>query len=51
MQLIYTGTQAAGNTIHKVMPNGIQTNNIGTTNNNDIGQEALKNFIDKQKTP
>lgn len=47
----YTGTQATGNAIHRVMPNGTQTNNIGTTNSNNIGQEALKHFIHKQKTP
>ncbi|MGN7706549.1 hypothetical protein KYG33_21740 [Chryseobacterium sp. D764] len=47
----YTGTQSTGNAIHRVMPNGTQTNNIGTTNTNNIGQAALKHFIDKQKTP
>ncbi len=47
----YTGTQSTGNAIHRVMPDGTQTNNIGTTNTNNIGQAALKHFIDKQKTP
>ncbi|MCJ7935374.1 MAG: hypothetical protein MUW56_17555 [Chryseobacterium sp.] len=39
----YTGVQPSGNSIHRVMPNGTQTNNIG--------QESLNNFVDKQKTP
>ena len=45
----YTGNTPNGNAIHRVLPNGTQTNNIGTTNNHNIGQEALKHFINKQK--
>ena len=47
----YTGAQPGGNAIHRVMPNGTQTNNVGTTTSNSIGQESLNNFVDKQKTP
>jgi len=47
----YTGVQTNGNAIHRVTPNGIQTNNVGTTKTNNIGQESLNQFINKQKTP
>ncbi|WP_106914776.1 RHS repeat-associated core domain-containing protein [Chryseobacterium aurantiacum] len=47
----YTGVQTNGNSIHRVMPNGTQTNNVGTTNTNNIGQESLNQFVNKQKTP
>ncbi|MCJ8155555.1 RHS repeat-associated core domain-containing protein, partial [Chryseobacterium sp. SSA4.19] len=47
----YTGVQTNGNVIHRVTPNGIQTNNVGTTKTNNIGQESLNQFINKQKTP
>ena len=45
----YTGNTPNGNAIHRVLPDGTQTNNIGTTNKHNIGQEALKHFINKQK--
>lgn len=47
----YTGVQTNGNAVHRVTPNGIQTNNVGTTKANDIGQESLNHFINKQKKP
>nr|WP_244314628.1 RHS repeat-associated core domain-containing protein [Riemerella anatipestifer] len=47
----YTGVQANGNAIHRVMPNGAETKNIGTTNANNIGQESLIHFINRQKYP
>jgi len=47
----YTGANANGNAIHRVMPNGTQTNNIGTTTTNNIGQESLNHFINRQKNP
>ena len=47
----YTGVQTNGNAIHRVTPNGVQTNNIGTTKTNNIGQESLNHFIEKQKNP
>lgn len=46
----YTGNQKNGNTIHRVIPNGT-TNNAGTTTKNNIGQEVLNQFINKQKYP
>jgi len=47
----YTGAQTNGNSIHRVMPNGTETKNVGNTNTNNIGQESLNNFINKQKNP
>ncbi|WP_228458607.1 RHS repeat-associated core domain-containing protein [Chryseobacterium aureum] len=46
----YTGKQKNGNTIHRVIPNGT-TNNAGSTTKNNIGQEVLNQFINKQKYP
>ncbi|GAB0157669.1 hypothetical protein CHRYSEOSP005_29490 [Chryseobacterium sp. Alg-005] len=47
----YTGANANGNAIHRVLPNGKENRNIGTTINQNIGQDALKMFIDRQKNP
>ncbi|OVE55840.1 DUF6443 domain-containing protein [Chryseobacterium mucoviscidosis] len=47
----YTGVNANGNAVHRVMPNGTQTNNVGTTTTNNIGQESLNHFIERQKNP
>jgi hypothetical protein len=41
----YTGTQStssSGPAIHRVTKDGTKTNNVGTTNNNNIGMDALK---------
>ena len=45
-----TGPQTGGSTINRVLPNG-SVNPAGTTTNNNIGQEVLNQFIDKQKNP
>lgn len=47
----YSGTKTTGNSMNRVMPNGTQTNGVGTTTNNNVGQESLNYFINKQKTP
>ncbi|MGP1500504.1 MAG: RHS repeat-associated core domain-containing protein [Bergeyella cardium] len=45
----YTGSQKNGNEIHRVMPNGIRTNNFGNINSHNIAQDALNYHINKQK--
>lgn len=43
----YTGqmaTPTSGPAIHRVTSNGVPTNNVGTTNSNNIGLDALKIF-------
>ena len=43
----YTGQKAtptSGPAMHRVTSDGTQTNNIGTTNQNNVGMDALKNF-------
>lgn len=45
----YTGTQKDGNAIHRVTSDGTKTNNVGTTNSQNIGQDALNRYIEKQK--
>lgn len=47
----WTGTKPGGNAIHRVTGNGTQTNNVGTTTGFNMGYDALKNFVDKQKKP
>ena len=47
----WTGTQKGGNAIHRVTGSGVQTNNVGTTTGFNMGHDALRNFIDKQKKP
>lgn len=41
----WTGNTKGGNAIHRVTPDGTQTNNVGTTENFDMGQDALKKHI------
>ncbi|WP_334125019.1 RHS repeat-associated core domain-containing protein [Empedobacter brevis] len=41
----WTGNQAGGNAIHRVTSDGVQTNNVGTTSNQNIGKDALRIFI------
>ncbi|MBB6372391.1 RHS repeat-associated core domain-containing protein, partial [Chryseobacterium shigense] len=45
----WTGAKPGGNAIHRVTGNGTQTNNVGTTTGFNMGHDALKNFIEKQK--
>jgi len=47
----YKGIQTNGNAIHRVMPNGVETKNISTTNSQNIGQDTLRMHVDKQKNP
>ncbi|WP_394332464.1 RHS repeat-associated core domain-containing protein [Chryseobacterium vrystaatense] len=47
----WTGTQKGGNAIHRATGSGVQTNNVGTTTGFNMGHDALRNFIDKQKKP
>ena len=37
-------TPTSGPAMHRVTSDGTQTNNIGTTNQNNVGMDALKNF-------
>lgn len=41
----YTGATQGGNAIHSVTAGGTQTNNIGTTSNQNIGQDALNKLV------
>jgi RHS repeat-associated protein len=41
----WTGNTPGGNAIHRVTGNGVQTNNIGTTQNFNIGQDALEKHL------
>jgi len=45
----WTGATKGGNAIHRVTSSGIHTRNVGTTSNQNIGGDALKNFINKQR--
>lgn len=45
----WTGVSAKGNAIHRVISNGTATQKIGTTINQNIGRDALNNFINKQR--
>lgn len=40
---------AGGNAIHSVDGNGKQLNNVGTTANHNMGETALRNFIENNK--
>jgi len=45
----WTGSQNDGNAIHRRTSEGVSTLNVGTTTNQNIGQDALNIHIDKQK--
>lgn len=41
----WTCDSPTGNAIHRVTSDGVQTNNVGTTSNQNIGKDALRIFI------
>lgn len=47
----WTGTQKGGNAVHRVTGSGVQINNVGTTTGFNMGHDALRIFVDKQKNP